>query len=64
MAPAYFVAMKQQLADTTVLAFPVLNAPTQLVADASDTAASAVIRQMGSGVTQPVAFFSKRFTSA
>ena len=56
--------MKQQLADTIMLVFPVLNAPTQLVIDASDTAVSAVIGQMGSDVTQPAAFFSKRFTSA
>ena len=35
---ASFIAVKQQLADTTMLAFPVLNAPIQLVTDASDTA--------------------------
>ena len=64
MAPASFVAMKQQLVDTTMLAFSVLNALTQLVIDASDTAVSAVMRQMGSGVTQPVAFFAQNFTFA
>ena len=61
---ASFIVMKQQLADTTMLAFLVLNAPTQLVTDASDTAVGAAIQQTVAGVTEPVAFFSKSLTSA
>ena len=64
VAEASFIAVKQQLADTTMLAFPVLNAPAQLATDVSDTAVGAVIQQMVGGVTQPVAFFSKILTSA
>ena len=64
MAEASFIAVKQQLADTTTLAFLVLNAPTPLVTDASDTAVGAVIQQTVGGATQPVAFFSKSLTSA
>ena len=63
VAEASFIAVKQQVADTTMLAFPVLNAPTQLVTDASDTAVGAVVQQMVAGVTKPVAFFSKSLTS-
>ena len=59
VAEASFIAVKQQLADTTMLAFPVLNAPTQLVTDASDTAVGTVIQQTMGGVTQPVFFFQK-----
>ena len=62
VAEASFIAVKQQLADTTMLAFPVLNAPTQLVTDASDTAVGTVIQQTMGGVTQPVVF-SKSLTS-
>ena len=61
---ASFIAVKQQPADATMLAFPILNAPTQFVTDASNTAVGAVIQQTVAGVTQPVAFFSKSLTSA
>ena len=64
VAEASFIVVKQQLADTTTLAFPVLIAPTQLVTDASDTAVGAIIQQTVAGVTQPVAFLSKSLTSA
>ena len=64
VAQAFFIAVKQQLADITMLAFPILNAPTQLLTDTSDTAVGAVTQQMVAGVTQPVAFFFKSLTSA
>ena len=64
VAEASFIAVKQQLADTTMLAFPDLSAPNQLVTDASDTAVCAVVQQTVAGVTQPLAFFSKSLTSA
>ena len=64
VAEASFIAVKQQLADITMLAFLVLNAPTQLVTDSSDAAVGAVIQQTVAGVTQPVAFFFKSLTSA
>ena len=64
VAEASFIAVKQQLADNTMLAFPVLNAPTQLVTDTSDTAVGTVIQQTVAGVIQPVAFFSKSLTLA
>ena len=44
-AVASFNAIKQKLADATMLAYLVLNAATQLVTDASDTDAGAVIQQ-------------------
>ena len=46
-----------------MLAFPVLNAPTQLITDASDSEIGAVIQQTVEGVTRPIAFFSKNLSS-
>ena len=47
-----------------MLAYPVLNAATQLVTDASDTSVGAMIQQTVNDVTRPIAFFSKNRTTA
>ena len=64
LANESFCAIKQKLAEATMLAFPVLNAPTQLITDASDSAIGAVIQQTVEGVIRPIAFFSKNLSSA
>ena len=63
-AVASFNAIKQKLADATILAYPVLNAATQLITDASDIAAGAVIQQTVNDVTCPFAFFSRNLNTA
>ena len=63
-AVASFNAIKQKLADATMLAYLVLNAATQLVTDASDTSVGAVIQQTVNDVTRPIAFFSRNLTTA
>ena len=63
-AVASFNAIKQKLADATMLAYPVLNAATQLVTDASDTSVGAVIQQTVNDITRPIAFFSRNLTTA
>ena len=61
---AFFNAIKQKLANATMLAYPVLNPATQLVIDAFDTSVGAVIQQTVNEVTRPIAFFSRNLTTA
>ena len=59
-----FEASKTCLSNACMLAFPTLNADTQIISDASNAAAGAVLQQTVNGITKPLAFFSKNFTSA
>ena len=63
-ASAAFTAIKDALADATLLAHPKPHAPTCIMADASDSAVGAVLQQnMGDG-WQPIAYFSKKLRPA
>jgi len=55
---------KEKLAQATLLAHPILDAPLSLTTDASDTAMGAVVYQLAGDVQQPLAFFSKKLSSA
>ena len=44
--------------------YPVINAPTSLMVDASDVAIAGVIQIYLNGIWSPIAFFSKRLTPA
>jgi len=46
------------------LAYPVKNAPTCLVTDASNVAADAVLHQKINGEIRPLGFFSRAFNKA
>ena len=59
-----FTATKQALTDTATLAFPSSAAPTSITTDASNTGVGAVLQQFTDGDWQPIAFFSKKFSSA
>ena len=59
-----FLAAKQTLTDVATLAFPSPDAPTSIATDASNTGVGAVLQQFLDGGWQPVAFFSKKFSSA
>ena len=54
-----FNAIKQALADATMLAHPQHDAPIALSVDASDTAVGGVLKQFVSDTWQPLAFFSR-----
>ena len=49
---------------SVTLAFPVKNAPTYLVTDASEIAASAVLHQKVNGNLCPLGFFSRALNNA
>lgn len=51
---------KRALADATLLAHPVIDAPWAIFSDASNTAIEAVLQQQVQGKWQPLAFFSKK----
>ena len=59
-----FIAAKQILTDVATLAFPSSDAPTSIVTDASNTGVGAVLQQYTDGGWQPLAFFSKKFSTA
>ena len=59
-----FESSKQILEQACLLAFPTHNALTQIITDASNFAAGAVLQQTVSRITKPLAFFSKNFTPA
>uniref|UniRef100_A0A5S6Q0Y3 RNA-directed DNA polymerase n=1 Tax=Trichuris muris TaxID=70415 RepID=A0A5S6Q0Y3_TRIMR len=61
---AAFQEAKQRLAQAATLAFPSSQAPTQVIADASDTAVGAVIQQRHANRWVPVAFHSKKLTTS
>ena len=59
-----FEKIKEDLANVTLLVHPVINAETRLVTDASDTGMGASLEQHFSVSWKPLAFFSRKFTSA
>ena len=63
-ADAAFLAAKQALADATTLCFPCPDAETSIATDASNIGVGAVLQQFVEGHWKPIAFFSKKFTSA
>lgn len=59
---AAFKQCKDSLADATLLAHPDCQADLALVTDASNSAMGAVLQQFKSGIWEPLAFFSRRFS--
>lgn len=59
-----FESSKRALADASRLAFPRSDAPTKLVADASDKAVGAVIMQWQRGTWVPLAYHSRKLQGA
>ena len=63
-AKAAFIAIKEALADATLLVHPQADAPTCLITDASDVAVGAVLQQKINSVWSPIAFFSRKLQPA
>lgn len=59
-----FEKCKQQLANAALLSHPTYNAPTSLWIDASDTGMGGVLQQFFNGEWRPIAFYSKKLSSA
>ena len=59
-----FENSKSALVNACSLAFPVHNARTQIVTDASLHSAGATLQQVSDGIVKPLAFFSKNFSPA
>ena len=59
-----FTAAKQALSHVATLAYPSPDATTSIATDASDTGVGGVLQQLDNGAWKPVAFFSKKFSSA
>jgi transposase InsO family protein len=59
-----FESCRQSLAHATRLTHPKQNAELSLYTDASDTAMGAALHQKGDNGWEPIAFFSKKLTSA
>ncbi|KAJ8401803.1 hypothetical protein AAFF_G00377740 [Aldrovandia affinis] len=59
-----FSATKEALANATMLAHPVPDAPIALTSDASDRGVGAVLEQQIDGVWQPLAFFSRQLRAS
>ena len=59
-----FQEVLNKLCSPVTLAFPVENAPTYLVTDASNVAAGAVLHQKIDGELRSLAFFSRAFNKA
>lgn len=59
-----FTEIKQAIADASLLVHPHPDAATHIMVDASDTAIGAVLQQEINHQWQPIAFFSKKLTSA
>lgn len=59
-----FLALRDNLAQTTLLAHPVQNARLALYTDASSTHVGASLQQMVGQDWQPLAFFSKKLTAS
>ena len=59
-----FQEVLNKLCSPVTLAFPVENAPTYLVSDASNVAAGAVLHQKIDGELRPLAFFSRALNKA
>ena len=61
---AAFQAAKQALSSATYLKFPAPGALLTLSTDASDVAVGGVLEQVFHGTPQPIAFFSRKLSSA
>ena len=59
-----FEACKESLAQATLLAHPKPDAPLALFTDASDFTVGAALQQYVNGAWEPLAFFSKKLSSA
>lgn len=59
-----FNEIKLELSKVTLLAHPKPEAPLNITVDASDTAAGAVLQQFVNNQWQPLAFYTKSFSSA
>ena len=59
-----FVAIKEALANATLLSHPKADAPTNIVTDASDVAVGAVLQQYNDHCWCPIAYFSKKLQPA
>ena len=57
---AAFNATKDALANATLLCYPMPNAPTCLMTDASNIAVGAVLQQYVTSMWRPISFFSKK----
>ena len=65
--PAMSVAFqrtKEALASATMLVHPRTDAPTAVTVDASDIAVGGVLQQLTDDVWRPLAFFSRKLSSA
>ena len=63
-ATASFNTTKDARANASLLAYPIPDAPTCLMTDASDMAVGAVLQQNVNGTWQPISFFSRKMTPA
>ena len=63
-AQAAFNAVKDALANTTLLNHPQPNAQLAIMTDASDVAVRAVLQQRAAGQWQPISFFSRKLKPA
>ena len=63
-AQAAFNAVKDELANTTLLNHPQPNAQLAIMTDASDVAVGAVFQQRAAGQWQPISFFSRKLKLA
>lgn len=63
-AEAAFAQAKEDLANAALLAHPSATADTRVVSDASDFAMGAALEQRFSDEWKPLAFFSRKFTTA
>ena len=61
---AAFQAIKEALANASLLFHPQPHAPTRIVTDASDVAIGAVLQQLIGSVWSPIAYFSRKLTAA
>ena len=59
-----FVAIKEALANATLLSHPKPDAPTSIVTDASDIAVGAILQQYINRCWCPIAYFSKKLQPA
>ena len=54
-----FNDIKQAIANASLLSYPIPDAPTNIMTDASNTAVGAVLQQLIDNTWRPIAFFSK-----
>ena len=59
-----FHAIKENLAQATLLAYPDTNSPLSLMVDASDGAIGGVVQEFKDNAWQPISFFSRKLLPA